>query len=260
MRRAAPRPWPACRRTTSRETGQLWGNPLYDWQRDAARSASASGARACARQLERVDLLRIDHFRALRRALVRARRARRTRAAASGCRRRGARCCSRCAQDCGDLPIVAEDLGVITPDVEALLRKFGLPGMRVLQFAFSATRDNPHLPHMHTRNSVVYTGTHDNDTTLGWFRSSGRRHAVSGHFLLRSLPQDVVEAMMRAALGSVGHLAIIPVQDLLALGSDARLNTPGTASGNWQWRMAPQCLGPELAPGFLRLNRIYGRA
>ncbi len=113
---------------------------------------------------------------------------------------------------------------------------------------------------MHTRNCVVYTGTHDNDTTLGWFRGLGADTQYQVTYLLRSLPQDIVETLVRAALGSVGDLAIIPVQDLLALGSDARLNTPGTASGNWQWRLAPQSLGPELAPGFLRLNRIYGRA
>jgi 4-alpha-glucanotransferase len=132
--------------------------------------------------------------------------------------------------------------------------------MRVLQFAFSGEGDNPHLPHMHTRASVVYTGTHDNDTTLGWFRSLNSDTQYQVTFLLRSLPQDVVEALMRAALGSVGCLAVIPAQDLLALGSEARLNTPGTAAGNWRWRLDTGALGPELAPRYLRLNRIYGRA
>ena len=110
-----------------------------------------------------------------------------------------------------------------------------------------------------TRDSVVYTGTHDNDTTLGWFRSLNGDTQYQVTFLLRVLPEDVVEAMIRAALGSVGQLAIIPVQDLLALGSEARLNTPGTVLGNWQWRLPPHAPGVELAPRFLRLNRVYGR-
>ena len=112
---------------------------------------------------------------------------------------------------------------------------------------------------MHARNAVVYTGTHDNDTTLGWFRSLNPDTQYQVTFLLRSLPQDVVEAMVRAALGSVAQLAVIPAQDLLELGSEARLNTPGTPSGNWRWRLAPGAPGPELAPRFLRLNRVYGR-
>ena len=240
------------------ETGQLWGNPLYDWR--AMRRDSFRFWRARVKcQLERVDLLRIDHFRAL---------AEHWAVPAGAADARGGKWLPTpgralllaLRQDCADLPIVAEDLGVITPGVETLLQKFGLAGMRVLQFAFSGDPHNPHLPHMHTRNSVVYTGTHDNDTTLGWFRALGADTQYQVTYLLRSLPQDIVEALVRAALGSVGNLAIIPVQDLLALGSDARLNTPGTASGNWRWRMAPQALGPELAPGFLRLNRIYGRA
>jgi 4-alpha-glucanotransferase len=240
------------------ELGQLWGNPLYDWS--AMRKDRFKFWRSrTGHQLERVDLLRIDHFRALAshwavpagspdarsgqwkptpgRALLLSLRA-----------------------DFGDMPIVAEDLGVITPDVEALLRKFDLPGMRVLQFAFSGEGQNPHLPHMHARNSVVYTGTHDNDTTLGWFRSLNPDTQYQVTFLLRCLPQDVVEAMVRAALGSVAQLTVIPAQDLLELGSEARLNTPGTPSGNWRWRLASGAPGLELAPRFLRLNRVYGRA
>ena len=161
--------------------------------------------------------------------------------------------------DLGDLPIVAEDLGVITPDVEALRKGFGLPGMRVLQFAFSGEATNPHLPHMHERDSVVYTGTHDNDTTVGWYSTLPEHARQHVDFFLRVTPGAMPDALIRAALGSIGGLAIVPVQDLLSLGCEARLNTPGTATGNWSWRVAPGALTPELAAHFLRLNGIFGR-
>jgi 4-alpha-glucanotransferase len=160
----------------------------------------------------------------------------------------------------GELPLVAEDLGVITEDVEALRRRFHLPGMRVLQFAFSGEGDNPHLPHMHERDSVVYTGTHDNDTSLGWFTSleAGARRWVE--LFLRYTPGCMPDALIREALGSVGKLAILPVQDILHLGSEARLNTPGTAVGNWTWKMPSGALTSELARHYATLNRMYGRS
>lgn len=239
------------------ETGQLWGNPLYNWnvmRRDGFKFWRAR----IARQLERLDLLRLDHFRALA--------AHWSVPAGSADARPGqwrptpgSALLHALRHDCGDAPFVAEDLGVITPDVIALQCKFHLPGMRVLQFGFSGEGDNVHLPHMHDRESVVYTGTHDNDTTVGWFRSLNEetRHQVS--FFLRAYSEDVPEAMIRAALGSVGPLAVIPAQDLLSLGSEARFNTPGTATGNWSWRLPAGALGPELARHYSHLNRIYGR-
>jgi 4-alpha-glucanotransferase len=159
----------------------------------------------------------------------------------------------------GDLPIVAEDLGVITDDVVALRKGFGLPGMRVLQFAFSGEGDNPHLPHMHQHDSVVYTGTHDNDTTLGWYRSLDEETRRSVDSLLRVGSGSMPEALIREALGSVGQLAVIPAQDLLDLGSEARLNTPGTVHGNWGWRLPADALTPQLAAHFAQLNAMYGR-
>ena len=163
-------------------------------------------------------------------------------------------------RELGDLPIVAEDLGVITEDVEALRRHFGFPGMRVLQFAFSGEGNNPHLPHMHDRDSVVYTGTHDNDTTVGWFESLEGDSRRWVELFLRFTPGSMPDALIRQALGSVGRLAILPAQDLLGLGSQARLNTPGTAVGNWSWRLAAAALTPELARHYAVLNRMYGRA
>ena len=239
-------------------TGQLWGNPLYDWQ--AMRRDSFAYWRSRVRaQLDRVDLLRIDHFRALRAHWA-------VPAGAPDARSGvwhltpGEDLLRLLMDELGDLPILAEDLGVITDDVVALRKGFGLPGMRVLQFAFSGEGDNPHLPHMHEHDSVAYTGTHDNDTTVGWYRSlddNTRRRVDS---MLRVTPGSMPEVLIREALGSVGQLAIIPAQDLLALGSEARLNTPGTVGGNWSWRLPAGALTAELARHYANLNRMYGRA
>jgi 4-alpha-glucanotransferase len=240
------------------ETGQLWGNPLYDWQAIRRNGFELWRARVH-EQLQRVDVLRIDHFRALSAHWA-------VPAGAPDARggewrhTPGDELLRLLMDELGDLPIVAEDLGVITADVEALRKGFGLPGMRVLQFAFSGEGDNPHLPHMHERDSVVYTGTHDNDTTLGWYSSLVGETRRQVDFFLRLTPGSMPDALIRAALGSVGRLAVIPLQDVLSLGSDARLNTPGTAAGNWSWRLNAGALTPELARGCALLNRIYGRA
>jgi 4-alpha-glucanotransferase len=162
-------------------------------------------------------------------------------------------------EECGDLPIIAEDLGVITPDVVALRKDFGLPGMRVLQIAFGGDPLDVHLPHMHTRDSIVYTGTHDNDTTLGWYLSLDSETLQRVNFFLRVTPGSMPEALIRAALCSVGRLAVIPMQDVLGLGSEARLNTPGTAVNNWAWKMPGDALNADLARHFSLLNRAYGR-
>lgn len=239
------------------ETGQLWGNPLYDWE-VIRRDHFKLWRDRVAAQMRRVDVLRIDHFRAL---------AAHWAVPAGAPDARGGKWCSTPGEDLmgllwddlGDMPIVAEDLGVITPDVEALRKGFGLPGMRVLQFGFSGEGNNPHLPHMHDRDSVVYTGTHDNDTTLGWYLTLPEHARQQVDYFLRLTPGSMPDALIRAALGSVGALAIVPMQDLLSLGSDARLNTPGTATGNWSWRMPPGALSGDLAGHFAHLNRIFGR-
>jgi 4-alpha-glucanotransferase len=139
-----------------------------------------------------------------------------------------------------------------------LRRRFRLPGMRVLQFGFDGNPENPHLPHMHRHNSVVYTGTHDNDTTLGWFRTldSQTRARVAAYLGSDSMPQ----ALIRAACASVAQLAVVPLQDLLGLGAEARLNTPGTVQGNWSWKLQPEALHHELAQHYAGLNRLYARA
>jgi len=240
------------------ELGQLWGNPLYDWK-VMRRDGFAFWRARVRHQLERLDLLRIDHFRAL---------AAHWAVPAGAPDARGGRwlhtpgraLLASLREECGVLPIVAEDLGVITPDVEDLRRGFGLPGMRVLQFGFDGAGDNPHLPHNHERASVVYTGTHDNDTTLGWYTSLDAETLRRVDFLLRLEPGAMPEALIRAALGSVAALAVIPVQDLLALSSEARFNTPGTVRGNWSWRLSLESLTGELARHHSLLNRAFGRA
>ena len=158
------------------------------------------------------------------------------------------------------LELVAEDLGVITPDVDSLRRDFALPGMRVLQFGFDGDPKNPHLPHNHELDSVVYTGTHDNDTTAGWFAALPHFERDCARRYLGRADADVIDALRRAALASVGRLAVLPAQDILQLGSEARLNRPGTVTGNWGWRMPEGAPDAELARRYRELNGLYDRS
>ncbi|MGE0580512.1 MAG: 4-alpha-glucanotransferase [Steroidobacteraceae bacterium] len=238
--------------------GQLWGNPLYDWEAMAADGYAFWRARV-ARARARFDLLRLDHFRGLA-AYWRVPAGART-AREGEWRPAGGRALLRTLVDDARAPaFVAEDLGIITPDVEALRREFALPGMRVLQFAFDGSPDNPYLPHRHTRDSVVYTGTHDNDTTVGWYRSLDATTRARVDALLHANAGDMPEALVQAALASVAELAVIPAADLLALDSEARINVPGTTAGNWQWRLASGALTDELAAHYAGANRRHGRA
>lgn len=212
-------------------TGQLWGNPIYAW--DALeRSGFRWWIARLEAQLELFDLVRIDHFRGLEAYwAVPAEAASAT--AGSWFPAPGHALLSALADHFDPLPIAAEDLGVITPEVDALRESFGLPGMRVLQFAFSGDPDNPHLPANYAANTIAYTGTHDNDTTLGWYRSLPEdvRRTVR-EFADGPLPWAMLEVLWRC----VANLAIVPMQDLLALDSRHRMNTPGRAEGNWRWR------------------------
>ena len=240
------------------ELGQLWGNPVYDWQALQHTDFAWWLARLRA-QLARLDLLRIDHFRALAAHWAIPADAPDARSGA-WLSTPGEHLLHRIREAFPDMPLVAEDLGVITEDVLALKNGFGLPGMRVLQFGFDGLPDNVHVPHRHVRECVVYTGTHDNDTTLGWYASLDADTRQRVDFYLRARPGAMPEALTRAALGSVGHLAIIPLQDLLGLGTEARINTPGTSQGNWLWRLPEGALTAELARYCARLNQAFGRA
>jgi 4-alpha-glucanotransferase len=237
--------------------GQLWGNPLYRWAQ-AERDGFAFWRARLAAQVRRFDLVRVDHFRGLAGywsvpAGARTAREGHWRTAP------GAELLRVLERDLHGLPLVAEDLGVITPDVTALRERFGLPGMRVLQFGFDGNANNPHLPHNLSRNELVYSGTHDNDTSLGWYRGLDAESEARVNLYLGCTSDEMPMALVRATLASVAQLAIVPVQDLLALGSEARFNVPGTAQGNWQWRLAEGALDESLARGYRTLNQLYGR-
>jgi len=240
------------------DEGQLWGNPLYDW--DAMRSDSfrwwVERIRA---QLHCFDLVRIDHFRALEaywEVPAGAATAREGRWQPAP----GAQLLAQLQEELGTVPLVAEDLGTITHEVRALRDQFSLPGMLVLQFAFDGSSQNPYLPANHVQNAVVYTGTHDNDTTLGWYASldAGTRSRVEA--CLAATPGDMPAALIRAAYGSVAQLAMLPMQDLLGLGPEARMNRPGTATGNWTWRFSWEQIDDGLADRCHRLAVLSGRA
>jgi 4-alpha-glucanotransferase len=149
---------------------------------------------------------------------------------------------------------------LITPEVKALLEECGFPGMKVLQFAFSGDPDDPYLPHNYERNCVVYTGTHDNDTTIGWLNTAGEGERAALSRYLAGSCEEVNWAMIRLALMSVAHTAIVPLQDVAGIGSEGRMNTPGRAGGNWGWRLAPAVLSPELASRLAELTETSGRA
>jgi 4-alpha-glucanotransferase len=237
--------------------GQLWGNPLYDWSQ-AERDGFSFWRRRLAHQLQRFDLVRIDHFRGLVgywAIPAGARTAREGR----WCPAPGRALFAALTAEFAELPLVAEDLGVITPDVEELRVAYHLPGMRVLQFGFDGSPDNPHLPHNYPRDVVAYTGTHDNDTSVGWYRGLAGADAQRVEYYLRSDAAGLPEGMARAVLASVAQLAIIPAQDVLQLGSPARFNTPGTVIGNWNWRLPADGLTAWLAVQFASLNHVFGR-
>ncbi|NOY12835.1 MAG: 4-alpha-glucanotransferase [Deltaproteobacteria bacterium] len=239
------------------KTGQRWGNPLYDWEQLAKDDYSWWRARF-RWNLQLFDLVRVDHFRGFA-ACWAIPAAEPTAVSGSWLEVPGEQLFSRLQADFGELPIVAEDLGVITPEVEQLRDQFKLPGMKILQFAFDSGPDNPYLPHNHRPNSVVYTGTHDNNTSLGWWRSlpAEGKQRVKDYLQrpCRNMPWPLIET----ALASVAELAVVPMQDLLTLGAKARMNRPGTTHGNWQWRLLPDSAYREITVQLRHLTHLYGR-
>lgn len=232
------------------ETGQRWGNPHYNWAAMQADGFAWWRARLAA-HFEWFDLVRIDHFRGLVAAWVIPAHEP-TAIHGEWVEAPGAALLQAIADEMGELPLVAEDLGIITPEVTALRHRFGLPGMAVLQFAFDHHADNPHKPENVHPDTVYYTGTHDNDTTLGWWRAlPGEARQEVMRQLNVDDPDAVPDVMIDTVLESRAALAILPLQDVLRLGSEARMNTPGTDNGNWTWRFAWDALPPNLASNLL---------
>lgn len=244
-------------------TGQLWGNPLYDWEYHK-KTGYQWWIRRMEYSLELYDVVRVDHFRGFESyyAIPYG-----DKTAEKGHWEKGPdlELFSQLKKHrrVKKLPIIAEDLGLLTPPVRKLLRASGFPGMKVLEFAFDSGEDSDYLPHKYGKNCVVYTGTHDNDTVKGWFSSLNRHDRA---FLLEYLDcqhgrrKEINWSMIRAALSSPADLAVIPVQDYLGLGSEARINEPSTIGKNWKWRMEQEAFTPELIEKCRRMAEIYGRA
>ncbi len=222
-------------------TGQLWGNPLYDWHR-LAETGYAWWIERLQHSLSLFDAVRLDHFRGFE-AAWNVPAGSETAVVGRWVPGPGASLFQALLDKMGRLPLIAEDLGEITPAVRALRDQFNLPGMRILQFAWEGRSENLFLPHNYTNTSLVYTGSHDNDTTWGWYQEQNEavRQQI-WHYLDKPRRDDgeVVWQLIRLALGSAADFAVIPLQDLLVLGPDARMNAPGRPSGNWKWRVTPQ--------------------
>jgi 4-alpha-glucanotransferase len=237
--------------------GQLWGNPLYNWPA-LKRTGYAWWVARLRATLEQVDLIRLDHFRgfeaywAIPAGLPNARRG-------QWIKGPGADLMETLRQALGSLPLIAEDLGLITPEVESLREQSHLPGMRVLQFAFGGETDNPYLPHNYRHNTVVYTGTHDNDTTRGWYAGLGSNEKAFLHRYLGRECTDVAWEFIRLAWSSVADYAIAPLQDVVNLGSEARMNSPGRPTGNWGWRLREDQLNVATLERLADLTELYGR-
>jgi 4-alpha-glucanotransferase len=239
-------------------TGQLWGNPLYRWD-VMAQDGYAWWIARFKSALQQVDVVRLDHFRGFE-AYWAVPAGEETAINGRWVKGPGQDLFQAVEQALGPVPIIAEDLGLITPEVEALLEELGFPGMKVLQFAFSGDPDHPYLPHNFERNCVVYTGTHDNDTTLGWLGTLSKKERMALRQYLGGRGEALNWELIRLALMSVAHTAIIPLQDVLGVGSEGRMNTPGRASGNWGWRYSQDMLTTAVCDRLKALTEMYGRA
>ena len=251
-------------------TGQLWGNPIFNWK-----LLKSTGYKWWVERFRAAfglyDIVRIDHFRGFE-AYWEVPAKESTALNGRWIKGPGAELFSTLQQELGELPIIAENLGVITLEVEQIRQQFGFPGMAILQFAFGNDPQGPSFrPHNYVRNLVAYTGTHDNDTTLGWWNSEGtmdsirtsddvlKEHGFARTYLGYADEEPINWAMIRTVLASIADTAIIPLQDVLGLGAEARMNLPGTARGNWRWRFPTGALSSELAKRLRELNEAYDR-
>jgi 4-alpha-glucanotransferase len=239
------------------ETGQRWGNPLYRWDllKETNYAWWVSRFRAA---LRFADILRVDHFRGFA-AYWEIPVDEPTAVNGRWIPGPGRALFDAIRESIGDLPVIAEDLGHITPEVHELRKAIGVPGMKILQFAF-AQPNSPHLPHHYDPNTVVYTGTHDNDTARGWYDdASDEERAAAALYLGVQKAEDVPWTLIRSAYTSVANTAIVPAQDILALGNEARMNLPGAEHDNWSWRLEEGALTEDLAENLRQLAEISGR-
>lgn len=239
-------------------TGQLWGNPLYRWDYHEE-TGFAWWMQRLAHCFDIYDIVRIDHFRGFDEywAVPYG-----DETAENGEWKPGPgyKLFEVMKKTLGNRAVIAEDLGFLTPSVLKLVKKTGYPGMKILQFAFDATGESDYLPHKYPNNCVVYTGTHDNDTVNGWLATLNKKDlAFVKKYVNAKRTSELCETLIRTALGSVADTAIIPMQDYLGLGGEARINTPSTLGGNWEWRMEKDACTEELSKHMLELARIYGR-
>jgi len=239
------------------ETGQLWGNPLFRWD-----VLKEQGYRWWIDRIKTnlflYDIIRIDHFRGFA-AYWAVPYGEKTAINGQWITCPGKEFFDAMRMEFGDLPIIAEDLGVITPDVEELRDGFGLPGMKILQFAFDSSEANDYIPYNYPKNCIVYTGTHDNDTVVGWFDNASPNDRAYVLDYLNTNDYEIHWSFIRLAWASVANTAIVPMQDLLGLNTSARMNLPGTTQNNWQWRVNADACTPELAGKLAHLTVLYGR-
>ena len=238
-------------------TGQRWGNPLYRWNVLAERGFDWWIERM-RRATQLYDIIRLDHFRGFE-AYWAIPAKDQTAVNGEWIKAPGRELFRALEKALGPLPLVAEDLGLITPAVEALRQELGMPGMKVLQFGFSSKGAHIHLPHRFTRDTVTYTGTHDNDTTQGWWKTASERERDALEDYVGPVLGRPVWPLIRAAHASVAEISVVPAQDLHELGSDARMNTPAVAAGNWGWRAAEASWAPEIALRLAALTEVTDR-
>ena len=239
-------------------TGQLWGNPLYDWDKLKELNYKWWVDRVRA-NLSTCDIIRIDHFRGFDEYWA-VPYGDKTAENGTWCPGPRTDLFNAIKNELGELPIIAEDLGTMTQGVIDLREATGFPGMKILGFAFDSKEENDYLPHTYTKNCVVYTGTHDNDTLIGWFTKANEDDKQFARNYLNSRSDNEIHwDAIRGAWSSVANMAIAPIQDFLGLGSEARINTPGLASGNWQWRLKEGVLTDQLAERIAKLTKVYSR-
>jgi len=239
------------------ETGQRWGNPLYRWAELKQRGYDW-WVKRMSWALESCDIIRLDHFRGFQQYWE-IPNSEPTAVHGRWVNGPGEDLFRVLHEKLGDLPFIAEDLGLITPDVTALRERWQMPGMRILQFAFGDPGAHIYLPHRYQPNTVVYTGTHDNDTTLGWWKNCSKDERKFAGSLLGDCADGINWAMIRLAQSSTANLCVVPLQDVLSLGSEARMNVPSVADGNWSWRYLPEALKAELAQKLATLAAVTDR-